>query len=164
MLTYQAIKRTTTCLSRIRHCVILICNIHSKRRQCGMITSEFKWLCFFVVLFSWYLLPVSGRLLYCLIYFLFKKLVWLLYTCTCIPVVVRCRKNLLKPVVHLLIPLIFFSGPNQVDTFLTEHGGPGIQHIGLHTSNITEAVATLKDNGVAFIDPPSTYYSEVCYD
>ena len=66
-------------------------------------------------------------------------------------------------VVHLLIPLIFFSGPNQVDTFLTEHGGPGIQHIGLHTSNITEAVATLKDNGVAFIDPPSTYYSEVCY-
>lgn len=56
------------------------------------------------------------------------------------------------------------SGPNQVETFLTEHGGPGIQHIGLHTSNITEAVATLKDNGVEFIDPPSTYYSEVCCD
>ena len=74
-------------------------------------------------------------------------------------------------VLHLLIPLLFFcfcfcffSGPNQVETFLTEHGGPGIQHIGLHTSNITEAVATLKDNGVAFIDPPSTYYSEVCCD
>ena len=56
----------------------------------------------------------------------------------------------------------FFPGPNQVETFLTEHGGPGIQHIGLHTSNITEAVATLKDNGVTFIDPPSAYYSEVC--
>lgn len=56
------------------------------------------------------------------------------------------------------------QGPNQVETFLTEHGGPGIQHIGLHTSNITEAVTTLKDNGVAFIDPPSTYYSEVCCD
>lgn len=62
------------------------------------------------------------------------------------------KKLLFKP---------FLSGPNQVQTFLTEHGGPGIQHIGLHTSNITEAVATLKDNGVTFINPPSTYYSEV---
>jgi len=52
------------------------------------------------------------------------------------------------------------QGPNQVQTFLTEHGGPGIQHIGLHTSNITEAVAALKDNGVKFIDPPAAYYSE----
>lgn len=52
------------------------------------------------------------------------------------------------------------QGPNQVQTFLREHGGPGIQHIGLYTSNITEAVATLKDNGVRFIDPPATYYSE----
>ena len=56
---------------------------------------------------------------------------------------------------------MLFSGPNQVETFLKEHGGPGIQHIGLHTSNITEAVATLKNNGVAFIDPPTAYYSEV---
>jgi len=62
------------------------------------------------------------------------------------------------------IALIFFPGPNQVETFLTEHGGPGIQHIGLHTSNIADAVATLKDNGVAFIDPPSAYYSEVWYN
>ena len=49
-----------------------------------------------------------------------------------------------------------------MQTFLTEHGGPGIQHIGLHTPDITEAVAALKDNGVAFIDPPAAYYSEVC--
>ena len=55
-----------------------------------------------------------------------------------------------------------FLGPNQVQTFLTEHGGPGIQHIGLHTPDITQAVAALKDNGVAFIDPPAAYYSEVC--
>ena len=54
-------------------------------------------------------------------------------------------------------------GPNQVQTFLNEHGGPGIHHIGLHTPNITEAVATLKDSGVAFIDPPAAYYSEVCH-
>ncbi|KAK2572164.1 4-hydroxyphenylpyruvate dioxygenase-like protein [Acropora cervicornis] len=52
------------------------------------------------------------------------------------------------------------QGPNQVQTFLREHGGPGIQHIGLYTSNISEAVATLKDKGVTFIDPPAAYYSE----
>ena len=63
----------------------------------------------------------------------------------------------------LLIYFVLASGPNQVQTFLTEHGGPGIQHIGLHTSNITEAVAALKDNGVKFIDPPAAYYSEVCH-
>lgn len=57
---------------------------------------------------------------------------------------------------------LIFAGPNQVQTFLTEHGGPGIQHIGLHTPNITEAVAALKESGVKFIDPPSAYYSEVC--
>ena len=56
---------------------------------------------------------------------------------------------------------ILISGPNQVQTFLREHGGPGIQHIGLYTSNISEAVATLKDKGVTFIDPPAAYYSEV---
>ena len=49
-----------------------------------------------------------------------------------------------------------------MQTFLTEHGGPGIQHIGLHTPDITQAVAALKENGVAFIDPPAAYYSEVC--
>ena len=49
-----------------------------------------------------------------------------------------------------------------MQTFLTEHGGPGIQHIGLHTPDITQAVAALKDNGVAFIDPPAAYYFEVC--
>ena len=48
-----------------------------------------------------------------------------------------------------------------MQTFLREHGGPGIQHIGLYTSNISEAVATLKDKGVTFIDPPAAYYSEV---
>ena len=63
-----------------------------------------------------------------------------------------------------MFSLLFISGPNQVQTFLREHGGPGIQHIGLYTSNITEAVATLKDNGVRFIDPPATYYSEVQED
>ncbi|WAR21881.1 HPDL-like protein [Mya arenaria] len=53
------------------------------------------------------------------------------------------------------------TGPNQVDTFLHDHEGPGIQHIGLHTDNIVSTVAQLKDNGVEFAEPPYTYYTEV---
>ena len=76
---------------------------------------------------------------------------------------VRCRREFVDDSFVPFNGTDFFPGPNQVETFLTEHGGPGIQHIGLHTSNITEAVTTLKDNGVTFIDPPSAYYSEVCH-
>ena len=48
-----------------------------------------------------------------------------------------------------------------METFLREHEGPGIQHIGLHSPNITNTVAALKENGVTFIDPPAAYYSQV---
>ncbi|KAL4231353.1 hypothetical protein ACF0H5_008932 [Mactra antiquata] len=53
------------------------------------------------------------------------------------------------------------QGPNQVDTFLQEHHGAGIQHIGLHTFNIIGTVSKLKENGVQFAEPPYTYYTEV---
>lgn len=52
-------------------------------------------------------------------------------------------------------------GPNQVSTFLSEHGGPGVQHIGLHTNDIINCIQTLKEREVKFITPPSAYYSEV---
>ncbi|XP_033757484.1 4-hydroxyphenylpyruvate dioxygenase-like protein [Pecten maximus] len=53
------------------------------------------------------------------------------------------------------------QGPNQVATFLTEHGGPGIQHIGLHTPDIVTTVSTLMRRGVDFAEPPYTYYTEI---
>ncbi|XP_060065559.1 4-hydroxyphenylpyruvate dioxygenase-like protein [Ylistrum balloti] len=53
------------------------------------------------------------------------------------------------------------QGPNQVATFLTEHGGPGIQHIGLHTPDIVTTVSCLMTSGVEFAEPPYTYYTEV---
>ncbi|XP_069138960.1 hemolysin VllY-like [Argopecten irradians] len=46
------------------------------------------------------------------------------------------------------------QGPNQVATFLREHGGPGIQHIGLHTPDIVTTVSTLMSRGVDFAEPP----------
>lgn len=53
------------------------------------------------------------------------------------------------------------QGPNQVDTFLHDHEGAGIQHVGLHTEDIVKAVSSLSCNGVLFAEPPYTYYTEV---
>ena len=63
---------------------------------------------------------------------------------------------------HVILPLCYiFAGPNQVDEFLHHHGGAGIQHIGLHTDNIINAVSHLKQSGVDFAEPPYTYYTKV---
>ncbi|XP_049615309.1 4-hydroxyphenylpyruvate dioxygenase-like protein [Syngnathus scovelli] len=52
------------------------------------------------------------------------------------------------------------QGSNHVDTFLEEHRGAGIQHIGLYTRDIVEAVRNMADAGVRFFSPPPAYYTE----
>ena len=49
---------------------------------------------------------------------------------------------------------------NQIDVFITEHGGPGVQHIGLNTSDICRSKRFMQQKGVSFIEPPPTYYKE----
>lgn len=58
--------------------------------------------------------------------------------------------------------LHFFSGRNQVDTFLEKHRAPGIQHIGLYTKDIVSTAQTMAEAGVQFFSPPFAYYTEVC--
>nr|XP_055033124.1 4-hydroxyphenylpyruvate dioxygenase-like protein [Misgurnus anguillicaudatus] len=53
------------------------------------------------------------------------------------------------------------QGRNQVDTFLEEHRGAGVQHIGLYTEDIVSTAQTLTRAGVQFFSPPPTYYTEV---
>ncbi|XP_008312312.1 4-hydroxyphenylpyruvate dioxygenase-like protein [Cynoglossus semilaevis] len=53
------------------------------------------------------------------------------------------------------------QGRNQVDTFLEQHGSPGIQHIGLYTKNILCTAQAMSEAGVQFFSPPPTYYTEV---
>lgn len=53
------------------------------------------------------------------------------------------------------------SDRNQVDTFLEQHGGPGIQHVGLFTQDIVSTANTMADAGVQFFSPPEAYYTEV---
>ncbi|XP_069755827.1 4-hydroxyphenylpyruvate dioxygenase-like protein [Narcine bancroftii] len=54
-----------------------------------------------------------------------------------------------------------YQGKNQVDTFLEEHHGAGIQHVGLCTNDIVSTCKSLADAGVQFFTPPSTYYTEI---
>ncbi|NXA31482.1 HPDL protein, partial [Eudromia elegans] len=52
------------------------------------------------------------------------------------------------------------DGANQVDTFLEQHGGAGIQHVGLYSPAIVRTTRALRQAGVRFFMPPATYYSQ----
>ncbi|MGM9453786.1 4-hydroxyphenylpyruvate dioxygenase [Legionella bozemanae] len=47
---------------------------------------------------------------------------------------------------------------SQIEEFLHEYKGEGIQHIALTTNNIYHTVHTLRERGVKFLDVPDTYY------
>jgi 4-hydroxyphenylpyruvate dioxygenase len=47
---------------------------------------------------------------------------------------------------------------SQIEEFLREYKGEGIQHIALGTSNIYEAVDIIRVRGIEFQDTPNTYY------
>jgi len=51
---------------------------------------------------------------------------------------------------------------SQIEEFLRQYKGEGIQHIALGTDDIYASVETLKKSGVNFMDPPpATYYGNV---
>lgn len=47
---------------------------------------------------------------------------------------------------------------SQIEEFLREYNGEGIQHIALGTNDIYASVDGLKSNGIDFLDVPDTYY------
>lgn len=50
---------------------------------------------------------------------------------------------------------------SQIEEFLHEYHGEGIQHIALSTDNIYHTVHTLRDQGVPFLQVPDTYYEMI---
>jgi 4-hydroxyphenylpyruvate dioxygenase len=50
---------------------------------------------------------------------------------------------------------------SQIEEFLHEYQGEGIQHIALATNDIYHSVSTLRDHGVTFLDVPDTYYEMI---
>lgn len=49
---------------------------------------------------------------------------------------------------------------SQIEEYLDYYGGPGVQHMALHTSDIVETVKQLRANGIRFMRVPGTYYDE----
>lgn len=58
-------------------------------------------------------------------------------------------------------PCLLYTDNTQIEGFIKDHGGPGIQHVGLHTTNMIKTVVEMTKNGVKFRHPPPTYYTEV---
>ena len=50
------------------------------------------------------------------------------------------------------------NSDSHVNNFLLHHGGPGIQHIGLSTHDISSTITALNKHGASFRKPPPTYY------
>lgn len=47
---------------------------------------------------------------------------------------------------------------SQIEEYLREYQGEGIQHIALYTDDIYHTVETMRDSGVRFLTVPDTYY------
>jgi 4-hydroxyphenylpyruvate dioxygenase len=50
---------------------------------------------------------------------------------------------------------------SQIQEYLEFYNGPGVQHLAILTEDIVSTVATLKKNGVEFLNTPSTYYEDL---
>ena len=48
---------------------------------------------------------------------------------------------------------------SQINEYIDEYNGEGIQHIALYTENIYETIESIQAAGVNFLDTPKTYYS-----
>jgi 4-hydroxyphenylpyruvate dioxygenase len=53
------------------------------------------------------------------------------------------------------------SSQSQIQEFLDENQGSGIQHVALKTPNILQAVAQMRQRGMKFLSVPATYYSQL---
>lgn len=68
-------------------------------------------------------------------------------------------KAMTSPCGKIRIPLNESSDDqSQIEEFLKDFNGEGIQHIALGANQIYQSVTQLHDNGIAFLDTPDTYY------
>lgn len=69
-------------------------------------------------------------------------------------------KAMTSPNGSVKIPLNESQDPkSQINEYLDEYQGEGIQHIALYTENIYESVESMRAAGVDFLVTPETYYS-----
>lgn len=53
------------------------------------------------------------------------------------------------------------EGKSQIQEYLDEYRGSGIQHLALHTGDIVKTVRELREAGIEFLETPDTYYDVV---
>ncbi len=47
---------------------------------------------------------------------------------------------------------------SQIEEYIDEYFGSGVQHIAISTNDILKSIAAMRKNGVEFLTPPDTYY------
>lgn len=72
--------------------------------------------------------------------------------------VVRSKDNIIKNPINEP-----FDGlkKSQIEEYIDQYKGSGIQHIAIATGDIIKAIAHLRANGVEFLEVPDTYYDEL---
>ncbi len=72
-------------------------------------------------------------------------------------------KVMMSPCDKIIIPINEpTDSKSQIQEYLEEYKGPGIQHLALLTDDIISSIKGLQENGVRFLDPPpGTYYEEI---
>ncbi|MBL1110444.1 4-hydroxyphenylpyruvate dioxygenase [Streptomyces sp. 5-8] len=67
-------------------------------------------------------------------------------------------QNAARDVTFTLIEPDLTAQPGQIDAFLKDHDGAGVQHIALAARNIVGTVADLTGRGIGFLTTPAAYY------
>ena len=71
-------------------------------------------------------------------------------------------KAMTAPNGAISIPINESEDPkSQINEYLAEYKGEGVQHIALYTDSIYDTVEALHANGIEFLDTPNTYYDVI---
>ena len=63
---------------------------------------------------------------------------------------------------EISIPINESSDPkSQINEYLDEYNGEGVQHIALYTQAIYDTIESMHDQGIGFLKTPETYYDAI---
>lgn len=73
-----------------------------------------------------------------------------------------CSRVMVHPTQGVQLPINEpSSATSQIQEFLDVNRGAGVQHIALHTSNIVATLAQRRRSGLALLEVPGSYYSQL---
>ena len=71
-------------------------------------------------------------------------------------------KAMTAPNGNISIPINESENPkSQINEYLDEYKGEGVQHIALYSDNIYDTVESLRANGIDFLETPDTYFDVI---